>query len=115
VAFAGVLWRLMPADRPAAARVRRDRPTQLLRGPVGAIATAAMLVAVASTTFHAGLPLWLTRDAGYRGDSSIIGWTFVAFELAAAAGGLLAAWSACRISPARIATVTLAIAPFALV
>jgi MFS family permease len=85
---------------------------RLVRGPVGRLAGAGMLVALASTTFHAGLPLWLTERHG--GGASTIGLAFVAYEIAAAAGGMLSAWVTSRVCPAWIGGGTLALSPIPL-
>lgn len=113
IGLAALLWVVVPDDR---GRARATNTTadkaRLLRGPVGRIAAAWLLVALASTTFHAGLPLWLT-EAG-RVDASVIGWAFGAYELAAAIGGMVSAALARRIAPARLGATTLSSAPIAL-
>ena len=111
VALAGVLWRVLPEDPPAGPVVEPTAVLRLLHGPVGALAGAGTLAAVAVTTFNVGIPLWLTRRAGVADDAALIGWTLAAFELAAAAGGLAAGWTASRVAPSRLAGVSLAIAP----
>ena len=114
VALGAALWRVLPDDLPRMEHASRAGAVHLMRGPVGAIAGAGMLVGLAATTFHAGLPLWLTQRNGYDADAALIGWTLAAFDIAAAAGGLASAWAAARIAPARLATLTLAAAPAAL-
>lgn len=109
------LWRVLPADRPVVAgRAPRGR-ARLLRGPVGPIAAATMFVALASTTFHAGLPLWFAERADTAGDQSLVGWSFAAFDAAAVVGALLAGWAGARVAPARLASMSLAVAPAALI
>ena len=115
VATALVLWRVLPPDeRRASAPPTIRQSLGLLRGPVGTIALAVMLVSIAGATFHIGLPLWLTDRGGYEPDAAMIGWTLAAFDLAAALGGLAASGLANRFSPARVGGLALAGAPFAL-
>ena len=111
IALAAALWLVVPDDAPVTRTAATGGRGRLLRGPVGKIAAAGMLVALASTTFHAGLPLWLS-DTG-NADASIIGWAFGAYELAAAIGGMAAAAAARRVAPARLAASTLAATPAA--
>lgn len=115
VALGAVLWRVLPSDRPPVANRARGGRARLLRGPVGPIAAATMFVALASTTFHVGLPLWFAERADTAGDLSLVGWSFAAFDAAAVVGGLLAGWAAARIAPARLASSSLAVAPAALI
>ena len=113
VALAALLSIVVPDDRaPARGAGSAADKARLLRGPVGRIATAWLLVALASTTFHAGLPLWLTEADDV--DASVIGWAFGAYELAAAIGGMVSAAAARRIAPARLGATTLATAPLAI-
>lgn len=114
VALGAALWRIIPDELPRSEPPTTDGAARLLRGPVGAVAAAGMLVGLASVTFHAGLPLWLTRHGGFDADAALIGWTLGAFDLAAALGGLASAWAASRIAPSRLAAPTLGAAPIAL-
>ena len=114
VALAIALWRVLPDDVAPMEHPRRTGAVRLARGPVGAIAGAGMLVGLAGTTFHAGLPLWLTQRSGYQADAALIGWTLAVFDVAAALGGLTSAWGAARVAPAKLAALTLSVAPLAL-
>ena len=108
-----LLWRILPAPtRSPSAQVDGHARARLVRGPVGRIAAAGMFVALASTTFHAGLPMWLTDR--HDGDPSTLGLAFGAYEIAAAGGGLLAAWISGRVCPAWVGGGSLAVAPLAL-
>lgn len=112
VALSLLLWRLLPSvPAPSAPPRVSGGSLALVRGPVGRIALAAMLVGVSVTTFHVGVPLWMTQHGGVRTDSASIGWALGAFDLAAAAGGLAAALVSTRIAPARVATAGLLVAP----
>ena len=116
IALAATLWIIVPDERRPArgttsAAAAADK-ARLLRGPVGRIAAAWLLVALASTTFHAGLPLWLIERG--QVDASVLGWAFGAYELAAAIGGMASAAAARRIAPARLGATTLASAPIAI-
>ena len=109
-----VLWRVLPDPAPSRpAHAEGHARARLVRGPVGRIAGAGMFVALASTTFHAGLPMWLTDR--HDADPSILGLAFVAYEIAAAAGGMLAAWASTRVCPAWIGGGSLAVTPIALI
>ena len=108
-----VLWRVLPDPAPSQRPpVEGHARARLVRGPVGRIAGAGMFVALASTTFHAGLPMWLTDR--HDADPSILGLAFVAYEIAAAAGGMLAAGASTRVCPAWIGGGSLAVTPIAL-
>jgi FSR family fosmidomycin resistance protein-like MFS transporter len=115
VVLGGVMWHFLPADPPPVARDRAaTRPTGILRGPVGALTLASALVALAATTFSAGLPLWLTEHAGFDIDSAAIGITLALFQIGSVAGGLLSGYLACRIVPSRLCFASLILAAPAL-
>jgi FSR family fosmidomycin resistance protein-like MFS transporter len=111
-AMAAGLWLTLPDDPPRGAGTATAARARLLRGPVGPVAGAGMFVALATTTLHAGLPMWLSQRADTR--SATLGLAFVAYELAAAAGGILSASVARRIAPAWIAAAALGAAPLPL-
>ena len=112
VVLGTLLWRVLPKESPPAVHVERGRGTRLVRGPVGRLAAAGMFVALASTTFHAGLPLWLSERGA--GGASTIGLAFIAYEIAAAAGGMLSAWATTRVCPAWVGGGALALSPIPL-
>ena len=115
VVLGGVMWHFLPADPPPVARDRAaKRPRSILRGPVGALTLASALVALAATTFSAGLPLWLTEHAGFDIDSAAIGITLALFQIGSVAGGLLSGYLACRIVPSRLCFASLILAAPAL-
>ncbi|HZG94842.1 MAG TPA: MFS transporter [Mycobacteriales bacterium] len=107
IAFAIVLWRVVPPDPPTTSPKSHRVTHELLRGDVGRLAVAATLVATAVTTFSAGIPLWLTQQMGYGNDAAVIGSTLAVFQLAAAGGGLAAGYAVRRMSPARLSAATL--------
>ena len=102
---------------PAGRDGRIERPpmvdVQLIAGPVGVLTIAAALASVPFVTFGASIGLWLVAEHGVARDSALIGWTLSAFALAAAAGGVIAASLAGRVS-ARLAvssTMVAAVVP----
>ncbi len=102
---------------PSGREPRVGRPPmidlQLVAGPVGILTVAAALASVPFVAFGAGIGLWLVGEHGVARDSALIGWTLSAFALAAAAGGVIAASLASRVS-ARLAvsfTIVLAVVP----
>jgi MFS transporter, FSR family, fosmidomycin resistance protein len=113
VALGALLWRVLPDHTPRTSHATGRARARLVRGPVGRLAGAGLFVALASTTFHAGLPLWLTER--HDGNTATLGLAFIAYEIAAAAGGMLSAWAASRVCPAWLGGGSLALAPIALV
>ena len=115
VVLGALLWRLLPED-PAPAERPLPPVRHLLRGPVGRVALAGSLAAVAVTTFVAGMPLWLTQDRRLANDAAEIGWTLGLFEVAGALGGLVAGWASSRIASGRLASISMvaALAPLLL-
>lgn len=111
VLLGSAMWHLLPADppRPAPDRVPR-RSRRILRGPVGALTLASALIALAATTFSAGLPLWLTEHAGFDIDSAAIGVTLALFQVGSVAGGLLSGYLSCKIPPSRLCFASLVLA-----
>lgn len=81
---------------------RAERPpmidVQLVAGPVGVLTVAAALASVPYVAFGASIGLWLVGEHGVPRDGPLIGWTLSAFALAAAAGGVVAASLASRVS-----------------
>ena len=110
-----VMWHFLPADpSPVAPDRAAKRSRSILRGPVGALTLASGLMALAATTFSAGLPLWLTEHAGFDIDSAAIGVTLALFQIGSVAGGLLSGYLSCRILPNRLCFASLMLAAPAL-
>jgi FSR family fosmidomycin resistance protein-like MFS transporter len=111
VVLGGLMWHFLPADPPL---VTRDRTAtqhgSILRGPVGPLTLASALAALATTTFSAGLPLWLTEHAGLDIDSAAIGVTLALFQIGAVAGGLVSGYLSSRILPSRLCFTALILA-----
>jgi len=115
VVLGGVMWHYLPSDPPPVARDRTaKRFRSILRGPVGALTLASALMALAATTFSAGLPLWLTEHAGFDSDSATIGLTLALFQVGSVAGGLLSGYLSCKIRPSRFCLASLVLAAPAL-
>jgi FSR family fosmidomycin resistance protein-like MFS transporter len=123
---AGTPWLMMPGIAlgiatylvvPAGRDERVARPPmldmQLVAGPLGVLTIAAALASVPFVAFGASIGLWLVAEHGVARDAALIGWTLSAFALAAAAGGVIAASLASRVS-ARLAvssTMVAAVVP----
>jgi FSR family fosmidomycin resistance protein-like MFS transporter len=110
VALGAVLWRLLPGEPRTAPAPQRGVALQLLRGPVGRLATASALASLAATTFAAGIPIWLTETGGLAHDAAQIGITLAVFQVGAAIGGLAIGWAVSRVAPRRLAIASLGLA-----
>ncbi len=80
---------------PQQARPDRDRrpkvfDRKLFAGPVGLLAGAGILRAVAYISFMNAMPLYLVNVRGYAPDAGLLGWTLAAYQIAAAAGLVVA-------------------------
>jgi len=111
VVLGSAMWHFLPADP---ARLAPDtgtkRTRRLLHGPVGALTLASALIALAATTFSAGLPLWITEHAGFDVDSATIGVTLALFQVGSVAGGLLSGYLSCKVPPSRLCFASLVLA-----
>lgn len=105
----GVLtYRLVPEEEPTPAEQRpRLFDAGLLAGPIGGLAVAGVLSAVAFLTFVSATPLWLVSE-GIARDSALIGWTLAAFALGAAFGAFSAGAVSTRIPAPRVTVATMA-------
>lgn len=81
----------------------------LLRGPVAGLALAAMLSHVAWTTYISVTPQIIAAATGSTA-APAIGWTLAAFNLAAAAGGIVAGMAVVRAGRVVVVTASLALA-----
>ena len=75
--------------RPERAQRPRIFDAALFRGPVGALAFAGILRAVAYISFLNAMPLYLVNVRGYAADAEIVGYTLAAFQIAASLGVIL--------------------------
>lgn len=109
--LAGTPWLMAPGAAlglatyfavPGRSDRRLQRPPivdlRLVAGPVGVLTAAAALASVPFVAFGASIGLWLVAEHGVARDGPLIGWTLSAFALAAAAGGVIAASLASRVS-----------------
>lgn len=88
----GVLLFLLAPVQSQPRRSERGRifDPALFAGPVGVLATAGVLRAVAYISFMNAMPLYLVNVRGYAPDAQIIGWTLACYGVAASAGVLVA-------------------------
>lgn len=87
VALAGVLALRLPRQaKPEAARRPSLVDVALFRGPVGALAGAGILRAIAYISFLNAMPLYLANVQGYATDAPIIGWTLGCYGVASSLG-----------------------------
>ncbi|MBX3142556.1 MAG: MFS transporter [Trueperaceae bacterium] len=63
---------------------------QLIRGPVGLLAGAGIMRAMAFITFTNAVPLYLANVRGFAPDAQVIGWTLSVYSFASASGGIIA-------------------------
>lgn len=85
---------LLFAFAPQQARARgSERPklfdVQLVLGPVGLLALAGIMRAVAFISFTNAMPLYLVNVRGLAPDAALIGWTLAVYSASASAGVLL--------------------------
>lgn len=100
-----------PKPRPAAG-TRRSIDLSLLKGPVGALAAAGILRAMAFISFTNGMPLFLANVRGFAADAPAIGLTLSIYSGAASAGTILAGLVEARVGRLRlIVTCMLAALP----
>lgn len=78
--------------------------TSLLSGPVGLLAAAGILRAMAFITFTNGMPLYLSLSRGFAPDAQAIGLTLSLYSASSATGSILAGFLEPRIG--RIALVS---------
>ena len=102
VALGVATYMVVPGGRDNGAERPPMADIQLVAGPVGALTVAAALASVPFVAFGAGIGLWLVSEHSVARDGPLIGWTLSAFAIAAAAGGVIAASLASRVS-ARLA------------
>lgn len=74
----------------------------LLAGPVGLLALAGILRAMAFISFTSGMPLFLASVKGFAPDAAIIGLTLSVYSGAAALGGIIAGLAAPRVGRVRL-------------
>lgn len=91
VVVGALLFVLAPVQvRPTREARGRLFDASLFAGPVGMLATAGILRAVAFISFMNAMPLYLVNVRGYAADAGIIGWTLACYGVAASVGVLLA-------------------------
>lgn len=82
----------------------------LFMGPVGWLAGAGILRAVAFISFTNAMPLYLVNVRGFAPDHGIIGWTLAAYGVAASLGVLLAGALETRLGRVRLVVGTMLVA-----
>src|SRR5690625_109250 len=89
---AGILLLLLaPADRRSPTRAAAkifDR--SVFFGPVGLLAVAGILRAIAFISFTNAIPLFMVNVRGFAADAAAIGWTLAAFSAASSVGTIFA-------------------------
>lgn len=85
-------------------RAARPRPfdPQLFAGPVGLLAGAGILRAIAFISFTNAMPLYLANVRGFAADAGVIGWTLTCYNAASAIGVTLAGFIEPRLGRRRI-------------
>lgn len=87
---AGVLaWKAPPQTDQHRSRTHKIFEPKLLFGPVGALAVAGILRALAFVSFLNAMPLFLVHVRGYASDAPILGSTLAVYNLAAALGAMI--------------------------
>jgi len=82
----------------------------LLSGPVGLLALAGILRAMAFISFINGMPLFLASVRGFAPDAQVIGLTLSLYSGAAAVGGILAGLAVARVGRSRLIVGTMLLA-----
>lgn len=110
-AVGALLFLLAPRQ---AAPQRLDRPRifdpALFLGPVGVLAGAGILRAVAFISFTNAMPLYLVNVRGFAPDAPIIGWTLAFYSIAASLGVLASGVLEQRIGRIRLTVGTMLLA-----
>jgi FSR family fosmidomycin resistance protein-like MFS transporter len=73
-------------ERPDRDRRPKVFDPRLFAGPVGLLAGAGILRAVAYISFSSAIPLYLVNVRGFAPDAGVVGWTLAAFQLGSALG-----------------------------
>lgn len=88
---------------------------QLIKGPVGLLALAGIMRALAFISFINAMPLYLVNVRGLAPDAALIGWTLAVYSAAASAGVLLSGALEHRFGRRRLAVGSMLLAlPLAL-
>jgi len=82
----------------------------LLAGPVGLLALAGILRAMAFISFINGMPLFLASVRGFAPDSQVVGLTLSLYSVATAVGGIVAGLTVARIGRVRLIVGTMLLA-----
>lgn len=85
------------ATRPAVAGRHKLFDVSLLSGPVGLLAGAGILRAMAFISFTNGMPLYLSLSRGFAPDAQAIGLTLSLYSISSATGSILAGFTEQRI------------------
>lgn len=107
VAFGLALVVFTPPQAPKAPAPgpRRVIDLSLVTGPVGALAAAGILRAMAFISFTNGMPLFLANVRGFAADAPEIGLTLSIYSAAASAGTILAGLLESRVGRLRLMVV----------
>lgn len=81
VALAALALVLIPKDQPTGDVCPAWLDTTLLRGPVGRLVGASVLINVAFITAMSAVPIWMVRSGALAVDSPLIAWTLFVFSL----------------------------------
>ncbi|HEX7003564.1 MAG TPA: MFS transporter [Trueperaceae bacterium] len=96
--------------QPQASARPRIFDRSLFTGPVGLLALAGTMRAVAFISFTNAMPLYLVNVRGFDTESAVIGWTLFAYSAAASAGVFLAGSLEGRMGRAKLATGSMLLA-----
>lgn len=111
VALGALLFLLAPVQSRAT-RTERGRifDPALFAGPVGLLATAGILRAIAFISFTNAMPLYLVNVRGYAADAGAIGWTLACYSVAASLGVLASGALEGRLGRIRLVVGTMLVA-----
>lgn len=105
-----LLW-LAPTQTPARGANRpKVFDAALFAGPVGLLALAGTLRAVAFVSFTSAIPLYLVNVRAVAPDASVIGATLATYGIAAATGGMLSGAFEATLGRIRVIVVTMVLA-----
>lgn len=111
VLMAVLVFVLVPPHQPPQRLAgKKVFDAQLIRGPVGVLAAAGIMRAMAFITFTNAVPLYLANVRGYPPDAQVIGWTLSLYSASAASGTIIAGMLEPRFGRLRLVVGTMLLA-----
>lgn len=111
VVMAVLVFVLVPPHQPPLKQPgKKVFDARLIRGPVGLLAAAGIMRAMAFITFTNAVPLYLANVRGFAPDAPVIGWTLSLYSASAASGTIIAGMLEPRLGRLRLVVGTMLLA-----